>query len=152
MCWGCFFFGFVRGVFPFLFVSLLLLYSSVCLLVGTSLVSADNLSSRMEFIMARIEAVVNYQADKGITLARIRSINGKAISATDNLPTLRLEQVAKDLTKGDGLLLEVETLTQKGNYLSAPNAKVLDKHVSGKSFDISGYMDALVEEAESTPF
>lgn len=96
--------------------------------------------------MARIEAVVNYQADKGITLARIRSINNKAITAEDNMPTLRLERIATGLTKGDGLLLEVEALHQKGNYLSASNAKIIDSKSTGKVLDLSSFTE------ESTPF
>ena len=95
----------------------------------------------------QIELVINAQCDKGVTLCRIRSYNGKAVA---NLPTVKLEQVAVGLTKGDGLLIETAELVQKGNYLVAPNAKVLDKHVSGKAFDVEGYIDALAKA--DTPF
>lgn len=82
----------------------------------------------------KAEVVVNANLE-GIVLGRIRYVDGVVVSS--DIPSIRLvgEKVG-NLTKGDGLLLEANTLLQKGNYLYAPDCKIIDIHYSGKPFQI----------------
>ena len=96
--------------------------------------------------MKSLELIVNAQCDKNVTLCRIRSVDG---TPANNLPTIRFQadNNFKNLSKGDGVVISVDSLVQKGNYLQATNYKVVDTHFSGKEFDL----DAAIT-AESTPF
>jgi len=95
--------------------------------------------------MKKLEVIINANLD-GVILGRIRSIDGKVIG---DVPSLRLAgKEVSSLTKGDGLLLATEMLVQKGNYIYAPNAKVLDVHYSGKPFNIEVDEDT----EDMTPF
>lgn len=83
--------------------------------------------------MRKLEVVVNANLE-GVILGRIRSIDGKVIG---DVPSIRLAgKEVSSLTKGDGLLLEANTILQKGNYIYAPDAKILDLHYSGKPFQL----------------
>ena len=97
--------------------------------------------------MKKLEVVVNANID-GVILGRIRSVDGKTVA---DVPSIRLTaQEVGNLTKGDGILLGANTLMQKGNYLYAPDAKVLDVHYSGKPFQLEG--DTEDEQKDMTPF
>jgi len=93
--------------------------------------------------------VVNAQCEGSVTLGRIRSVDGKAVTG---LPSIRFqgESAMKGMSKGDGVVIETAQLVQKGNYLVAPSYKVVDKHISGKSFDLDAALAS--EETEKAPF
>ena len=89
--------------------------------------------------MKSLELIVNAQCDKSVTLCRIRSVDG---TPANNLPTIRFQADSnfKNLCKGDGVVISVDGLVQKGNYLQASSYKVVDTHITGKAFDLDAAM------------
>lgn len=79
--------------------------------------------------MKRMELLVNTQCEGGVTLCRVRG-NSNAKSFKFSNAKLRT------LTKNDGVLIEVETAVEKGNYIVPVNYKIIETHVSGNPFDL----------------
>lgn len=91
--------------------------------------------------------MVNAQCEGHITLARVRNADGKSFKFT-NEPKL-----AK-LGKNDGLVVEISSAVEKGNYIVPVDYKIIDTHISGKKLDMDEYMDSLAksEPANTPPF
>ena len=92
--------------------------------------------------MKRIEMLVNAQCDGNVTLCRIRGINAKTVKFSN-------AKALESLAKGDGVLVDVETFAENGNYLSPVNFKIIEVHHSGKMISATDYLDSLVAAAEA---